>query len=203
MAGVMTLVLDVARKARAYSFVDEARRRRAELAVAKGVECILKTQVVVNGKRTVWCAQHDERTLEPAPARAYEKISLSGSESVGIVRFLMTIEKQDTRVVDAIESAVAWFEQTRLTGIKVVEKPDPSLPRGFDRVVVEEPQAPPLWARFYEMGTNRPIFCGRDSVIKYSLAEIEHERRTGYQWYSGRASKLLSEDYPAWRANRK
>jgi PelA/Pel-15E family pectate lyase len=119
------------------------------------------------------------------------------------VRFLMTIEKPDARVVDAIESAVTWFEQTRLTGIKVVEKPDPSLPRGFDRVVVQEPQAPPLWARFYEIGTNRPIFSGRDSVIKSSLAEIEHERRTGYQWYSGRAAKLLSDDYPVWRANRK
>jgi hypothetical protein len=27
------------------------------------VECILKTQVVQEGKLTVWCAQHDERTL--------------------------------------------------------------------------------------------------------------------------------------------
>lgn len=203
MVGVLTLLLEVARRSQPYSFVDTPRRRRADQVVAKGIECILKTQVVVNGKRTVWCAQHDERTLEPAPARTYEKISLSGSESVGIVRFLMTIEKPDARVIEAIESAVGWFQQTRLMGIKVVEKPDPSLPRGFDRVVVQEPQAPPLWARFYEIGTNRPIFCGRDSVIKSSLAEIEYERRTGYQWYSGRAAKLLSEDYPAWRAKRK
>jgi PelA/Pel-15E family pectate lyase len=199
MINVMSLLRNIARKDRAYSFVDEARRAKAEQAVAKGIECILKTQVVVNGQRTVWCAQHDEVTLAPAPARAYEHISLSGSESVGIVRFLMGIERPDARVVEAIESAVAWFKQSKLAGLKVVEKRDASLPNGFDRVVVEDASAKPLWARFYEIGANRPIFSGRDSVIKYSLAEIEHERRTGYGWYTSAPAALLEKDYPAWR----
>jgi PelA/Pel-15E family pectate lyase len=203
MAGVLMLLHEIARKHSPYTFVDEARRKRAEQAVAKGIECILKTQVVVNGKRTVWCAQHDEVTLQPAPARAYEKVSLSGSESVGIVQFLMAIEKPDARIVEAIESAIAWFEQAKLSGIKVVEKRDPSLPKGFDLVVAQDAQASPLWARFYEIGTNRPIFCGRDGVVKYSLAEIEHERRIGYRWYWDSAAKLAAKDYPAWRANRK
>lgn len=200
MASVLTLLREIARKQSSYTFVDEPRRQRAELAVAKGLECILKTQVVVAGKRTVWCAQHDEVTLQPAPARTYEKISLSGSESVGIVRFLMGIEKPDARVVEAIEAAIAWFQQTKLTGIKVVEQRAAPTPNGYDRVVVQDAQAGPLWARFYEIGANRPIFCGRDGIIKFSLAEIEHERRTGYSWYSDRAVELLAKDYPAWRA---
>ena len=66
-------------------------------------------------------------------------------------------------------------------------------------VVVEDAKAEPLWARFYEIGTNRPIFCGRDSQVKFSLAEIEYERRTGYNWYTNAAAKLLSQDYPAWQ----
>jgi PelA/Pel-15E family pectate lyase len=200
MVNVLTLLRNLARKNSEYGFVDEARRQRAEQAVAKGIECILKTQVKVSGKLTVWCAQHDEVTLAPANARTYEKISLSGSESVGIVRFLMEIESPNTRIIEAIESAVAWFQQTKLTGIKVIEKNDPSLPNGKDRVVVADTNAAPLWARFYEIGSNRPIFCGRDGVIKSSLAEIEHERRTGYSWYSDRAAALLAKDYPAWRA---
>src|SRR6185295_11796166 len=131
---------------------------------------------VVNGNRTVWCAQHDEKTLAPAPARSYEKISLSGSESAGIVRFLMGVEKPDARVNESIESAMKWFETSKLTGIRQVQNPDPSLPKGYDKVIVADPNATPLWARFYEIGSNRPIFCGRDGVIKYSLAEIEYER---------------------------
>jgi PelA/Pel-15E family pectate lyase len=199
MINVMSLLRKVARKDREYSFVDEARRAKAEQAVAKGIECILKTQVVVNGQRTVWCAQHDEVTLAPAPARAYEHVSLSGSESVGIARFLMGVERPDARIVAAIESAVAWFKQSKIAGIKVAEKRDASLPNGFDRVVVEDAAAGPLWARFYEIGANRPIFSGRDGVIKYSLAEIEHERRTGYGWYTSAPAALLEKDYPGWR----
>ncbi|MGE0129439.1 MAG: pectate lyase [Blastocatellales bacterium] len=203
MANVLELLRRIARKDRAYLFVDEARRAKAEQAVTKGIECILKTQVVVNGKFTVWCAQHDEVTLAPAPARAYEHVSLSGSESAGVVRFLMGVEHPDARIIEAIESAVAWFKQAKLTGIKVIEKPDAAFPNGFDRVVVVDAKAGPLWARFYEIGSNRPIFSGRDSVVKYSLAEIEHERRTGYNWYTNEPAELLETDYPAWRAKRR
>jgi PelA/Pel-15E family pectate lyase len=200
MAGVMELLRKIARKDRAYTFVDETRRALAEKAVAKGIECILKTQIVVNGKLTVWCAQHDEVTLKPAPARSYEHVSLSGSESVGLVRFLMGVDHPDKRIFEAIESAVAWFKLTRLNGIKVVEKPDTSFPNGFDRIVVEDARGEPLWARFYEITTGRPIFSGRDGVVKYSLAEIEHERRTGYGWYTNAPAELLEKDYPAWQA---
>jgi len=200
MTGVMELLRKVARKDRGYTFVDDARRSLAEKAVAKGIECILKTQIVINGKRTVWCAQHDEVTLEPAPARSYEHVSLSGSESVGVARFLMGVDHPDERIIEAIESAVAWFRQSRLNGIKLLEKPDSSFPNGFDRVVVEDPHGEPLWARFYEIATGRPIFSGRDGVVKYSLAEIEQERRTGYNWYTTAPAELLDKDYPAWHA---
>jgi PelA/Pel-15E family pectate lyase len=202
MVGVLELLRRVVRKDAAYSFVDETRRARAENAVARGIEVILKTQIVVNGKRTVWCAQHDEVTLAPAPARSYEHISLSGSESVGVTRFLMGVEHPDERIVEAVESAVAWFKESKLSGIELIEKPDSSFPNGFDRVVVavEDADPGPLWARFYEINTGRPIFSGRDGVIKYSLAEIEHERRTGYNWYTKAPAELLEKDYPAWRS---
>jgi PelA/Pel-15E family pectate lyase len=192
MIGVMKLLRDVASAQPAYTFVDSGRRERAARAVEKGIGCILKTQVIVNGRRTVWCAQHDEVTLEPAPARKFEVVSLSGGESVGIVRFLMSIKDPSPAVIDAIESAVTWFEKSQLKGIKWIEKSD-------DRVVVQDPDGGPIWARFYEIETNRPIFVGRDGVVKYSVAEIEHERRTGYNWYVDEPAKLLNKDYPAWK----
>jgi PelA/Pel-15E family pectate lyase len=81
----------------------------------------------------------------------------------------------------------------------VVEKQDPALPRGFDRIVIKDPNAPPNWARFYEIGTNQPFFVGRDGVKKHSLAEIEAERRSGYDYYVDAPAVLLAKDYPAWR----
>ena len=201
MINVMKLLRDVATGNDWYAFVDEARRAKAAHAVEKAIECILKTQVIVNGKRTVWCAQHDEVTLAPVTARTYELVSLSGGESVGIVRFLMSIKDPKPEVVEAVDSALAWFEQTQLRGIKWTDKADASLPGGIDRVVVEDRESGPIWARFYELGTNRPIFVGRDGVVKYNVAEIEHERRVGYAWYVEEPAKLLNTEYPAWRKN--
>jgi PelA/Pel-15E family pectate lyase len=199
MIGVMKLLRDVASAKRVYVFVDDGRRASAARAVEKGIDCILKSQVIVNGRRTVWCAQHDEVTFAPAPARKFEVVSLSGSESGEIVRFLMSIKDPSPAVIEAVESAIAWFEQTQLNGIKWIEKRDPSQPNGIDRVVVQDPEAGPIWARFYEIGSNRPIFVGRDGVVKYSVAEIEHERRTGYNWYVNAPAQLIRTDYPAWR----
>jgi PelA/Pel-15E family pectate lyase len=200
MIGAMSILRDIAQKRSVYGFVDEPRRKKAGAAVAKGIECTLKCQIVVNGKRTVWCAQHDQKTLEPRPARIYEKVSLSGNESVDVVRFLMSIDKPSPKVIQAIEGAVAWFDgPAKITGIRQITKPDKTKPRGIDKVIVKDPKAPPIWARFYDIKTNRPIFCGRDGVIKKTLAEINPERRTGYSWYGYYPAALLARDYPAWR----
>lgn len=198
MVGVLELLRDVARRRPDYTFVDDARRLKSEKAVARGIECILRTQVKVDGKLTVWGAQHDEVTLAPAPARKFEPISLTSRESVAVTRFLMGVERPDARVVEAVESSVAWFKASQLSGIRWIEKEDKSVPGGFERTVVKDPQAPPLWARFYEIGTNRPIFEGRDGVVRYSVLEIEAERRNGYGWYTEEPNKLLNREYPAW-----
>ncbi|MES2462396.1 MAG: pectate lyase, partial [Armatimonadota bacterium] len=202
MVGTMTLLRDIARKEAPYTFVDEARRAKAEKAVQKGTECILKCQITVAGKPTAWCAQHDERTFAPAPARAYELISLSGSESVGITRFLMGVDNPSPSVVRSVQGAAAWFETAKLNGIRVEEQPDSKAPKGRNRVVVKDPAAPPLWARFYEIGTNLPMFCDRDGVVKRSLAEIGYERRNGYAWLGEWPRNLLEKEYPSWQKKR-
>ncbi|MCH2062494.1 MAG: pectate lyase [Roseibacillus sp.] len=199
MIGVMDLLKHIADGHPSFAFVPGRTRRECAEAVERGVACILKCQVVVDGTRTSWCAQHDRHTLRPCRARSYELPSLSGSESVGIVRFLMRIEKPDKNIIRAIESAIAWFKKSKLTGLRLERKTDKSKPNGFDYVVVKDPAAPLLWARFYDLRSNQPIFCGRDGVPKKSLAEIPHERRTGYSWLGPYAHDLLATDMPRWR----
>lgn len=198
MIGVMNLLQNVG-YSEEYTFVHHDVKKRAQNAVRKGIECILNCQIVVDGKRTSWCAQHDENTLLPAPARAYEKVSLSGLESVGIVRFLMGIETPNPEIIDAVQSAIRWFDEVKISGMQLEKKANSSLPEGFDIVILPQSSSPPLWARFYEIGTNRAIFCGRDGIVKYSLAEIEHERRIGYSWYSNSPSVLIEKEYPDWK----
>jgi PelA/Pel-15E family pectate lyase len=199
MISVLRLLQRIVNDKSTYAFVDAEHRTRCAKAFAKGIECILKCQVVVDGKRTVWCAQHDEKTLAPAGARVYEKASLSGHESVSIVRFLMTLRSPSTETVEAIQSAIAWFEASKIKGLRVVDQDSPSLPGGRDRVVVTDPRAEPLWPRFLDIHTRQPIFCGNNGIVKRSLAEIEPERRTGYMWYSTSPADLLNKDYPMWQ----
>jgi PelA/Pel-15E family pectate lyase len=56
-----------------------------------------------------------------------------------------------------------------------------------------------MWARFYQIGTDKPIFCSRDGIPKDTLAEISYERRTGYSWLGRYPAGLLAKEYPAWR----
>lgn len=200
MANVLFLLRDASEGKAPYGFLDAQRKAAAAQAVAKGVECVLKSQYRRNGVLTVWCAQHDEKTLLPAAARAFEPVSLSGNESVGIVRFLMTIENPSPEVVQAVDAAVAWFEKNKIQGLRVESftaadgKPD--------RRAVEDPKAEPLWARFYELETDRPIYIGRDKEFHYAYNEIERERRVGYSYLGPYADDLLAKLYPRWKAAR-
>lgn len=191
MVRIMEFLREVA-TGKDFDFVDEGERAGCAWAFEQGVACILKCQVQVAGKLTVWCAQHDEVDFRPRPARAYELVSLSGSESVGIVCLLMSLEKPSPEVREAVEGAVIWFEGARIGGIRV-EKVD------GDRVVLKDEKAPDLWARFYDIETNKPIFCDRDGIPKESLKEIGDERRNGYAWYGNWPSKILEKEFPAWK----
>jgi pectate lyase len=173
-----------------YEFVDAPRRKAAQEAFQRGVECILKCQITVQGRLTAWCAQHDEVDYRPRPARSYELASLSGAESAGILQLLMSLEAPGPEVARAVKAGAAWFEAARLTGIRQ------TVVNG-DKRMVRDAQAPALWARFYEIESNRPIFASRDGVKKYDVAKIESERRNGYAWY-GNWGERVATNYAKW-----
>jgi PelA/Pel-15E family pectate lyase len=198
MIGAMRMLRDTAEGEDLYSFVDSTRRQRAAEAVEKGIEAILHMQIIQDGQRTAWCAQHDPKTLEPAWARSYEPPSLAGAASAGIIRFLMSIEKPTPEIIAAIEDAVEWYRNTMIQGYRYEEFIDEEGQE--DKRLVEDPDAGPLWARFYEIGTNRPIFMNRDSDIFYEYSKVPLERRNGYRWYGDWGEELLNEEYPEWKA---
>jgi pectinesterase len=173
-------------------------KEKAQKAFDKGVDCILKTQIVVKGKPTVWCAQHDEVTLAPANARSYELASFSGAESVGIALLLMELNHPSKEIIASVEGAVKWFETHKIEGIRLnsfVNKDGLK-----DLEVVKDDSAPTLWARFYDLETAKPYFCDRDGIKKETFAEMGHHRRNGYDWYIEAPEKLLKK-YPEWKKN--
>lgn len=200
MVNVLKVMRDAAKGKAPFTFLPDSVKAKAQASLDKGVDCILKTQVVQDGRKTVWCAQYDENTLQPADARAFELASLSGQESDDIVLFLMSLSKPSMEIRQCIEDAVAWFKKSKITGIQIEKYTNGDGKKDIRVVPCAQDDAPcdPLWARFYTLDDNRPFFCDRDGVKRYSLDEIGYERRNGYSWYNNDGMDVLKR-YETWR----
>lgn len=96
----------------------------------------------------VWAQQYDEQ-MHPVWARKFEPPAASSAESYGALEALVKlwIATGDAGYVEGLEPAIAWFEKSRL--------PDGQ------------------WARFYELKTNRPLYCKRDTYeITYDDSDL-------------------------------
>jgi PelA/Pel-15E family pectate lyase len=201
--GIMEVLKDIIERKPRYTFIDNGYMKKIKDAYNKGLDCIIKTQINDNGKLTAWCQQYDEVHMQPAWARKFEPPSICNGESSDIVLFLMSLQNPDKKIINAVQNAVAWFEESKIlnTRVKVIKAPTMQTPfrvSTTDRVVVNDPGAPPIWTRYYELKTHRPLFCNRDSKVVYSLAEVDRERRDGYGWYTYAPQKVL-DNYHSWQ----
>jgi PelA/Pel-15E family pectate lyase len=197
MLNALRVLNDVSEGRQGFDAVITELKTKSKRAVQKGITCILKAQIIVNQKPTVWCAQHDHITYRPAQARSYELPSLSAAESVDIIRFLMEIKRPTADIKTAILGAVDWLRKATISGYNIARINDPSQPKGKDVVLVPA-SGGQLWARFYDLKTGQPFFCGRDGIKKQNLHEIENERRVGYAYYGIWPKKLLEVEFPRW-----
>jgi PelA/Pel-15E family pectate lyase len=173
-------------------------RTGAATAISKAVGYILAAQIEQGGVKTVWCAQHDPETHEPLGARSYELASKSGSESVGVIGFLMT-QPQTTEVAAAVHAAIAWYrsESARLEDTAYVSRPSGSSDDGYNPI--QSSPGNTMWCRFYDLTEDTCFFSGRlptdnppGTGKQYDIMDIEAERRYGYQWGGSYGTRLFT-----------
>jgi len=203
MVGTMEVLLRIVKKSPEYSFVENDLYERVNKAFQKGIDCILKTQIKENGVLTAWCQQHDNIDFHPQNARTFEPAAICNEESADIVKVLMSIDNPSDEIINSIQCAVKWFEESKILGIRTKRIKAPKADYQYhstssDVIVVEDPTAPIIWTRFYELGTHRSMFCRRDKKIVYKLSDVERERRTGYAWYVYSPQTVL-DHYPEWQ----
>ncbi len=188
MARALT-VLDFAANKRAPFDTDvfsDSDRAKFKTAVSKGVDFILKSQWKQNGVLTAWCAQHGANDYLPKPARAYELESLSGSESAGVIAFLMT-QPQTAQIQAAVKAGLNWFNSPKTyladyTYDSSKASTNPIVPKSGSK----------MWYRFYDLNTNRGFFSDRDGSKFYDITQMSEERRTGYSWGGDYGSNIIS-----------
>lgn len=203
MVGILTVFKEILDAAPQYNFVDKEIKKKVAAAYAKGLDCILKTQIIDDGKATAWCQQYDEVTLTPAWARKFEPPSICNRESAAVVSFLMSINHPSKEIIQCVQSAIKWFDDSKIKGIRVKTIPAPPVQFHYrfsktDRVVVNDSTAPDIWTRYYEIGTHKSLFCNRDKTVVYSLDKVERERRDGYGWFTYEPKEVL-EKYKSWQ----
>jgi len=201
--GIMEMLKKIIDNNPIFSFVGNEVREKVKSSYEKGLECILKMQIVDNGRLTVWCQQHNEIDLSPAWARAFEPPSICNGESAPIVLHLMSIDKPGEQIIKSVQSAIKWFNDSKIYYTKVETVPAPPeksqwKTTTYDKIVVIDSLAPAIWTRYYELGTEKPLFCDRNSKYLYSLAEVSRERRSGYAWYTYAPREVLDK-YPEWQ----
>ncbi len=190
---VLELLKSIADGDPAYAMIEPEQRARVVAALDNGVRCLLATQIVVNGAKTVWCAQHDAITLQAENARKMEPASLSGLESANILEFLMSFERPSAEIVAAIEAGLSWLDAAKVTNVvkrkvngKTVYQVDPASTEIY-------------WARFYSVETGRPIFPGRDGIVYDSYEAMVAKNTAGYDYFSTQPGSLLKNGQKKWR----
>ncbi len=100
----------------------------------------------------VWAQQYN-RDMEPAWARKFEPPAVCTTESLGALRTLIELwlATGDKKYIGPHAAALGWFDRSRL-------------PDG-------------RWARFYELGTNKPLYFKRET---YELTYDDSDLPTHY-----------------------
>ncbi len=192
MVNILMLLRDGAAGQREFAFVSPERRSTAAASEQRGLACLLRCQVKGGSRLTAWAQQYDMLTFAPTSARNYEMPAISSGESAAVLTYLMTIERPGPDIVKAVHAAASWLEETKVRDVAWGPAPD-----GSGKTLLRSPGAGPLWARFYEIGSNRRIFGDRDKSIHDDVSELSKERRDGYGWYGNGPARAL-ELYARW-----
>ncbi|MEO7497555.1 MAG: pectate lyase [Massilia sp.] len=177
-------------------FFTATQMARLNPTIDKAVGYILNAQIVQNGTRTVWCAQHDPVTFAPLGARSYELPSKSGYESANVAAYLMT-RPQTAEVAASVKAALAWYRSS------AVQLKDTAYDKTGSALTNTSPfiykAGSTTWYRFYDLTADTGFFSGRlptdnppGTGKQYDIMNVEPERRYGYDWGGNWGSKLLT-----------
>lgn len=116
----------------------------------RGGEFLLRAQLPM--PQPGWAQQYDEQ-MQPAWARKFEPPAVTGGESQGVMRTLIELYRR-TAAVDAAADRFLEPLPRAITYYRGSLLPDGRL------------------ARFYELGTNRPLFFTKDYELTYSPDDL-------------------------------
>ncbi|GAB2920683.1 pectate lyase [Rheinheimera gaetbuli] len=182
---LMQLLWQVAHDPR-FAMLADSTKADAAAAFYRAVDWLLANQVVVNGKRTVWGAQHHPLSGEPVAARKFEQVALVSSESAKLLQLLLRHATDYQNVASTLADAADWLRQHQIK--------DKDRHRDSDgRLSLIDSPGSVIWARFYDLKTGQPVFFDRDGKTYSEVSQISLERQRGYGWYQSVVAEFLTQ----------
>ena len=137
---------------------------RYSAAARKAGDFILLAQMPE--PQPAWAQQYNAK-MHPAWARRFEPTAVTGGESQGVIRVLLTLHRHthDDKYLFPVGKALDYLERSKL-------------PNG-------------QLARFYELKTNRPLYFTKDYVLTYDDSDMP----THYGFKVGSKLDRLRADY--------
>ncbi|MFN3302589.1 MAG: pectate lyase [Roseateles sp.] len=194
MVDVMELLGTASRGEAGFGFLPDALRAELAAAEARAVQLLLAMQVRIDGQPTLWGQQHDVLTLAPTSARNYEPPALSSGESARALAYLMSLPQPSPEVVAAVRGGIAMLKR-----LAVHDRAWVMVDAQQGKRLVEQPGAGPLWSRYYDPVTLKPVFGDRDKTLHDDVHDISAERRRGYAWWGSWPLKTI-QAYDGWIA---
>ncbi len=195
MVHVLRVLMAVSKGSSPFEFADAPLRERANRAVQLGLECLFRSQIMVNGQLTLWCAQHDPIDLTPTGARAKEPPSISGAESAELLKFLMREADDSPSARKAIQSGVDWLQAHKITNLRQTKNE-----LGKTDYVIDEKSTEVYWARFYDLKTQLPIFAGaQDGIIYSTFSEMAKNNKVAYDYFTTKPRDVVTKEVPRWK----
>lgn len=171
------------------------RETRYRTAAEKGGDFLLLAQMP--DPQPAWAQQYDGR-MHPAWGRIFEPPSITGSESQAVLQMLLVLYRESGRkqYLEPVPQAVEYLRKSNLP-------PEGPWRREGGRCGPEEL----CLARFYELGSNRPLFVTKGSRVRvgtgsshlldgYELSYSPESVITHYGlWTDGRRLEKAEQEY--------
>jgi PelA/Pel-15E family pectate lyase len=195
MVHALQLLMAVSKGAAPYTFAEQHLRQRTANAVQRGLDCLYRCQIIIDGRPTLWCAQHDPIDLKPTAARAKEPPSISGGEGAELVKFLMREADDSPEARKAIQAGIDWLSAHKITNLRKTKNE-----AGKTDYVTDDESTEVYWARFYDLKTQLPVFAGaQDGIVYSSFSEMAQHNKVAYDYFTTKPRDVVTKEIPRWK----
>jgi PelA/Pel-15E family pectate lyase len=179
-------------------------------AYVKSLNLLLKLQVNISGKKSIWSQYYDKDNLLPVGGNEYEPLGLCSLESAQILLYLMDFDKPSNNIKSAVTAGCEWFKTHKISGWTQVFDKKSYNPADPEHLTEQQtlltsfdyspfPDKMTLHSRYYDFDKQKPVFLENNELYTletFNNMSIEYRNN---EFHLGMWGHHLLEMYEEWK----